>query len=547
MGNKTRYLVTVIWSLIFFSSIQILSFADGPVVDIGLFFGNNSQYPAGISSDDGFTFILEEEGISSVEIDLSNYKALKVYKAGFYQNEALVTGSQTYYDNGNVKGAFAILLGETQADFDRIFESFLQYKALDAEVSLYYDGLWGITYGNYMTQDLANSAITSVSSLFSDQTLKTIRLPRGQMIAYGDGHPLISFDTQVGDGVFSAPLINFNEGVYREGILFKRLPDSDYSVINHLNIDSYLYGVLPKEMSTTWPIEALKAQAIAARNYTLINIDKHSAMGFDLCNTTDCQVYGGYGVEGEISNLAVDSTKGLILTYEGDLVSCYYHSNSGGETEDVSNIWSGDLPYIKGVLDPYSIGQPNDTWTLTLTASQIQSALANSGFNIGTYQSVEVNSVSNHGRVTKITFKGTSGTASLLKEQMRSIFGYTSVRSMYFTLDPPVETLVYMHTANGISSISPTSLSVMTANGLASVTTDSYVAQSTQVVVLSDSFESSTTIQSNTSGLTLYGKGYGHGLGMSQWGAKAMADLGYTYDAILKHYYTNTLISDLSP
>ena len=527
----------------------LLSMGNMPVfavtesVDIGIFYGNNSQYPAGISSDTGFDLIIEKNGLAVSEVNLTNYKSLKVYKAGFYVSDILQTGAQSYYSNGNVKGAFTNLIGLPVADVSEIIPQFQAYKIIAPNIALFYNGNWQISYGTYLTLADAQNDVASIKALIPETQVVSTQVSKSQMIAYDGTTPLISYDTSAAEVVFKAAQIQFNDVTYRDGVMFKRLTTSDYSVINHIEMDHYLYGVLPKEMSTSWPLEALKAQAIAARNYTLINLNKHSAMGFDLCNTTDCQVYGGLGVEGAISNQAVDETSGLILTYQGEIASCYYHSNSGGETEDISNIWTGDLPYIYGKTDPYSIGQPNDSWTLTLSAAQISEALKAYGKDIGSYQSVSIGEVSEHGRILKITFVGSGGSATLLKEEMRRVFGNTTLKSMYFSLSPPEIPKFSVQSSGGLVDINTTGVSVMTTSGIVSLADNAYVQQVTGLSVLSGSLKMSSTSQSSGSSLTLYGKGYGHGLGMSQWGAKGMADAGKTFADILTFYFTGTQIS----
>lgn len=296
-------------------------------------------------------------------------------------------------------------------------------------------------------------------------------------------------------------------------------------------------------MSGDWPIEALKAQAIAARNFAMVSMGKHASQGFDLCDTTDCQVYGGYGVEKANSNRAVDETLGQYLVYEGDLVSCYYHSNSGGQTEDIENIWSGSLPYIKGVSDPYSVGQPNTDWTLHLTGAQIEKALSSAGYSIGTYQGAEIEAFSNNGRAIKITFKGSSGTATLVKEEMRKIFGYTTLKSMYFSFgETPVDNSMSIMGADGMVTVNPSDVSVISDQGVSALDQNPYWFDGRTLYTPQNQTNVQRETLSNGPLLTLYGHGYGHGLGMSQWGAKAMAEAGFDYEAILTHYYQGTQI-----
>ncbi|MBS7527724.1 SpoIID/LytB domain-containing protein [Fusibacter paucivorans] len=404
-----------------------------------------------------------------------------------------------------------------------------------------YDGQWYIAYGCYVNENAAITALNKLTDDYPNDMLSVMKQSRYQMVVCGDNMPLVSFNTSLQDFVFAAPLIEYDDIVYRHAIMAKRTKTSDYAVINHLPLDDYLYGVVPKEMSEGWPLEALKAQAVAARNFTLINMGSHMADGFDVCTTTDCQVYGGYFAENEEATKAVDATSNIVLKYQEEIASCYYHANSGGETEDISNIWSGDLPYIKGKKDPYSLGQPNATWTVTLDADTIESGLKSAGYNIGTYQGVRVEEVSDHGRVLKITFMGSKDNAVLLKENMRKIFGYTTVKSMYFSLEETAVGIA-MKTSSRIENISEDSFYAMTSAGLSKVDDSAYAQQSSGISTIASAQKTS---QRNTDGLTLYGKGYGHGLGMSQWGAKVMAESGMTFDKILTFYYTGTILDQI--
>lgn len=296
-------------------------------------------------------------------------------------------------------------------------------------------------------------------------------------------------------------------------------------------MDNYLYGVLPKEMSGDWPLEALKAQAVAARNYAMVNFGKHSNHGFDICNTTDCQVYGGYDVEKSGSNQAVDETTGKLLKYNGQIVQTYYHSTSGGQTENIENIWSSSLPYIVGTYDPYSVGAPNTDWELSYTHKEIENILSSKGHYIGTLKDVQIDGVSENGRVQKLIFVGSKGTAEFVKEKARALFGYTTLKSMWFELgNKPMVTVVSR------GSYNRTDLSTSKY-----ITSDGVESGSGSSFVVTDGTELSR-LSFSTGKVVFNGHGYGHGLGMSQWGAKAMAEQGFTYEEILKHYYKDTNI-----
>ena len=257
--------------------------------------------------------------------------------------------------------------------------------------------------------------------------------------------------------------------------------NSDLTVINLLPMEKYLYGVVPREMPHSWPEEALKAQAVAARGFTVASLNKYIEFGFNLCSTVHSQVYGGYDVEQRSTNRAVDQTKGQIITYNGHLAIPYYHSTSGGRTESSENIWTNAVPYIRGVSDKYSLNSPHSEWEVALSKEEIESLLMKNQYHIGELENLYVAEISENGRVLSFMIEGTNGKRELIKQESRTLLG---LRSSWFEVEYDAGNETYFFN----------------------------------------------------------GKGYGHGIGMSQYGAKGMADEGYHYTDILKHYYTGVRI-----
>jgi stage II sporulation protein D len=137
----------------------------------------------------------------------------------------------------------------------------------------------------------------------------------------------------------SGGFVTVNEGPYRGGMTITR-NDKGMDVINRLPLEEYLYGVVPKEMSPQWPIEALKAQAVAARTFALYHKKKSRDKEYDVYASTSSQVYGGVAAENEKATAAVNETRGRILVHDGRLILAYFHANSGGITEDAENVWT---------------------------------------------------------------------------------------------------------------------------------------------------------------------------------------------------------------
>ncbi len=289
--------------------------------------------------------------------------------------------------------------------------------------------------------------------------------------------------------------------------------DNGLTVINHVNLEDYLKGVVASEMPASWPAEALKAQAVCARNYAMTNKNRFKKYGFDLDDTIQSQVYAGVKGEHEATNLAVEETAGLFLTYNGKLATTYFYSSSGGHTESSKYVWGGDLPYLVGVADPYDSSKE---WTVPYTPEEIKAKLSGIGVNIGEIVDLEVVETSPSGRIIDLKIVGTAGNYHAKLEKPRSLF---NLKSNLFTISKT-------------GALSQT-VSVLTSKGI----------EQRQV---SDSILTSTgTITAQSGNATEYlfrGTGYGHGVGMSQYGAKGMAEAGYTCEQILAHYFTGTVL-----
>ena len=323
----------------------------------------------------------------------------------------------------------------------------------------------------------------------------------------------------------------YNNVPYRGGFGAKRINTNDITLINYLYMDEYLYGVVPREMDKNWPIEALKAQAIVARNFATANMSKFSHYGFNLDPTTNSQVYGGYKWEGPLSNQAVDETSGLTLKHESLIVNAFYHSNSGGYTENSENVFSSPLPYIKGVYDPFSLGAPNDSWALEYSKSFIENRLKELGYNIGSLKNFYVSEYTDQNRVYKAIFLGTNDHVILSKQDIRKAFGYNEVKSTLITVVP--DNAMTITDGTGFFEKSPSTLSVLSGDG-------STTSLSGEVVVSNG--DQTYKMPSTPTSYVINGKGWGHGLGMSQWGAKNMAEQGFVYEDILTFYYSGTHI-----
>lgn len=312
---------------------------------------------------------------------------------------------------------------------------------------------------------------------------------------------------------------------------------SGVTVINTIDIEQYLYGIVAREISPDWPLEAIKAQAVAARSYALHNLKKHRDDGYDVCATTDCQVYSGIDKEAARSTQAVNETRGLVLRFDGQIIPAFFHSSSGGFTENSENVWGTALPYIRGVID-YDQQSPHFRWSKEITPQELDTLLAKAGYSIGNLQAVTVSDLGKppisssdrgiSGRVKSIGFTGAKGSVLLTGNRLRSLLGLNSTLFDVKIITPaPAAIDVPITDAFGDKGKKKIEINVKPME---------------QTGYLMDQSRIHRITGRNQEKIVFSGYGWGHGLGLSQWGAKAMADKAPAGDTtyfrqILKHYY----------
>lgn len=248
-------------------------------------------------------------------------------------------------------------------------------------------------------------------------------------------------------------------------------------VINVIEVEDYLPGVLREEASPKWPHEFLMAQAVLARTYALNLRQENEGQLYHLKATVASQVYGGANREDSRLQQAVMETRGIVLSYHGQIIPAFYHATCGGHTEDANLVWPKAPAYIKGVTCNFCRDSPHYTWKTDLSLAQIRKALTNNGMALGQITGWRVLETSPTGRITKLSIMHSQGQYTLEGEKLRKFVGYDVIRS--------------------------TNFSVYNSNGKAHFA----------------------------------GKGWGHGAGLCQWGAKGMAERAYNYQQILKYYF----------
>ena len=300
--------------------------------------------------------------------------------------------------------------------------------------------------------------------------------------------------------------LSYNKKPYR-GIV-KLIPaGNNLSVINILYMEDYLRGVVPPEIGkrSKDEIEAVKAQAIAARTYAMAHLKQYPDEQYDMRSSIIDQVYEGIKVEQKLINEAIDATAGYVITYQDDFINAYYHSTCGGMTDDIEDVWDRkEVPYLKAVSDSSACSWSKYyNWEEIFTEKQLRNRIEQylssdrgRDMRIGNIKDIVIVETSPGGRITKLVIETNKDRFFFKKDRIRWVFGRTS---------------------------------------------------NPDLILPSNRFK--INLQRNSNGkiekIIFTGSGYGHGVGMCQCGAIGLARVGWNYDHILKHYYKNVEIKKL--
>jgi len=355
-------------------------------------------------------------------------------------------------------------------------------------------------------------------------------------------------------------LLQWGDHPYRGTLRLVR-GKNGFTVVNILGVENYLRGVLKMEVNPAWDFEVLKAQAIVARTYALRNLGKHGSEGFDLCALPHCQVYRGVNAEDARLTKAIEATKGIVVATEsGVLAVTPYHADSGGYTANVADVWGGNIPYLVSRPEPFDYESPYSNWQVPLAFREIEEALKPRGLNVGNVTEIRVLSTDQAGRAVYVGIVGDRGRAKIKASHFRMALGSSKIKSTYFTIESGGRTRLKnegkpLPEGDG-AAYDEQALTTMIERGVFSsdelmdmllnpgkrgdylrlaLKRQSGVRPETQVDPKGDS---SGTV-------TIRGRGWGHGVGMSQWGAKKMAEEGWDYRKILGYYYPKTQLKRL--
>ncbi|TAK09079.1 MAG: SpoIID/LytB domain-containing protein [Candidatus Manganitrophaceae bacterium] len=333
-----------------------------------------------------------------------------------------------------------------------------------------------------LVENAAQVLVTSSEGFF-------IKTPSGERLS---DHPVTSAEIRIQKGLVvnrketlekellflprRGGKIAVNRQIFDGVISIKKRPEG-LLVVNEIDIERYLQGVVPAEMPPDWEMEALKVQAVISRTYALYQRESRRGKEYDLVNSVLGQVYQGDSIKDSRASLAIAQTRGQVLTYEGGLALTFFHSTSAGPTEDASERWNISLPYLKGVSCPLDRDSPYHEWKRTISLDALESALGKMGYPVGAIATLAPLQWSRAGRLLTVRILYSGGELIVKAEDLRKALGYKILPSTHFTID---------------------------------------------------SFGREVQIR---------GMGYGHGVGLCQWGAKVMAESGLNFDEILLYYY----------
>ena len=476
-------------------------------------------------------------------------------------------------------GCYHIRIPGTYDDYESACEAASDYDGFVAWI----DGEYQVRTGAYLDKQSAEAALADVE----DGNIVGTSSYGMNVVETGTDRILFQFDDSTGGALGVLPDVTeakdvrtwFSGFKYRGGFTYQRIDGAGMTVVNVIGLEDYIKGVICYEMGREWPLEALKAQAICARTYALKRIGYHKSLGFDICNSDWCQVYRGMGSgradygPSETSDRAVEDTAGLVLWYKDELAETFYSSSHGGASESAYNVWNTNMskyPYLCGVIDPYeetvSHLNSNSSWKVSYTASSLTQRLQSYGYGVGSSIDELELTYSELGNVLKVVVHWKNGKtntfrsngSSNAKNDIRSSFGLNSIR---FTVNG--ETVQSGGSGSGANVSFAVNKSgilenlkdlfVVSGNGIVSVISGSVytISGKGKVSELTVAKEEGTgtnegggTVVVSASEYVFEGGGLGHQIGLSQFGANAMARLGFDGDEIVEFYFPGTKVDD---
>ena len=536
---------------------------------------------------EGFRFGYYDDDLNFEEVaytddDVTAISIMKTQNLSYgYDKEQ---GRYTYSANvdSDIKvGCFHIRLEDTFGSLKKALSAAEDY---DDSFIAWIDGEYQVRIGAWFTKD---EALEALEELDEGEIVGTSAYGIS-VVETGTDRVLFQYDEGEGSRLAILPDVTEEDDVqtwfrgykYRGGFAYERIAGGSLTVVNVLPLEEYVKGVAPYEMGREWPLEALKTQATCARTYVLKNLGKHKSLGFDVCNSSWCQVYRGTGSDrsnygpSDISDEAVEESAGQVIWYGTSMAETFYSSSHGGASESIENVWGSKLskyPYMCGVEDPYEQGadqiNANSSWTVKYSRSELTKKLQSSGYGVGTKVDSLDLTYSELGNVIKVVVHWANGGKNTFKpDDIRSVFGLKSIRftvndvRVEGSVEKEKEPTIWQFILNGLEKIGFTELFaeeiyVITEDGEVDLVDDKpyYIDGDGRKHLLIEPEEEEEeenpvnkagTVSVSGSEYVFEGSGWGHQLGMSQYGAYAMAKEGFTYDEIIEFYFPGTHVDD---
>ena len=529
-----------------------------PTVKIGLAYDSAALGAANLQNltglDTGFAFGYYDEDrefVSTYEVEDEN-RITVLKNVNMWLSDITYSDMElAYYDD--VVGAYCLQIDE-YFELDDALDVIEEIEDEDYEAYLCYTpGGFRVRVGKYTSGEEASRELEYVESDIGWPLER--RVPNETcytVVVTGTADILYQFD-MLGEyplGILPNSEQTWFKGYkYYGGFEYNRISGNNITVINVVGLTDYIKGVIPYEVNPNWPIEAQKAQALCAKCYTVNSLGKHKSKGFDLCNTTDCQMYQGTNNATATSDEAVEATEGLFVLYDGEICTTYYHASSGGYTEDAGNIWGKDIPYLKAVEDTYL--KSTRPFSVTLDLEQITWILQAKGLIADAkVEDMYVSKYSDVGNVLALTVELNNGTTKT--------FTGDRARTALNSATLGVTIGSHRYTINGGSTEDTVNI-----NGTPVELDDLYVqgdGKKAKRIDLEDGIVALTAngieevtitepakIERDDGIYVINGTGSGHNIGLSQEGARSMAEAGFDFEEIIEFYFTDAEVDYYDP
>lgn len=537
---KTIYVFFIIIQFFLSMTFSVYALEQSQMLKIGLFYGTTALKNINFENQIGYGYKI---GF------LEKNKFVSLYSV---EEKKIIVKNIYNYEN---KLAFQL---ELQKNFITENEA-IEYKNhilnLNKEINVFIcfnNGQYKIRINHYLNNINLEKEKNDIAKSINENEIQIIQLMSSYIIISNKNEKIL-FEVNSNE-IIILPISENNEKStwikgysYSGDFICTQDNNGKFTVINYIEMQNYLKGVVPYEMNPLWHIEALKAQAICARSYAYNNRNKHKKYGFDLCNSIDCQVYNGYK-SFEKSDKAVEETNDMFIMYNGIVATGFFHSSNGGATEDSENVWNIYVPYLRGVIDTNENIEKtkNYKWQIKISKQIICNILNSKGYLIKNLIDIYIDKYTKLDNVFRLIIIYDDNKKMIFeREKVRTILNSIkyniSINSMRYKLEKTISNndlkLPYYINETKVLRIND-EIHVIGKNSQIKKITDiigkNIICKNNQIINIKNT---------NDEFYTIIGSGWGHNVGMSQYGAKSLAENGTKYNEIIKFYFNNTYIS----